>query len=269
VIIRTAQIEAFERAAVSAFEDRTYAHLQDFFPHHCKLLGEDQMRRVIKRGWEKSKSYDLTAECCVRSYIDLMCILGGGFDSDTLLPWAVEILNDKSSTDQLARGDRLYHKAWDYVDHIAADYRDVSGRPTTARFLPDLRELRYGNDEVITDSGMPQFLKSLQLRFKRLFPAKCDYVGDGNLSKVVLTGVESANTYGITAERGAILFVSMRFILGSGFDKDLLLPWASAALLDRAIPDQYKRVDKLYADGVSFLRQWWNSSSGKEDHVLG
>src|SRR5260370_29920990 len=99
MVIRNEQIEALEAGTVQDFENRTSLHLREWFPHHCQLLGEDQMRRVIRHGWKKANSYDLTAECCVRSYIELMCLLGGGFDVDTLLPWAAEILNDKFSSD--------------------------------------------------------------------------------------------------------------------------------------------------------------------------
>jgi hypothetical protein len=58
--IRKAQMDALENAAIRAFEDRTYRHLQKYFPAHCTLLGEQQMRRVIQHGWTKAKRYDLT-----------------------------------------------------------------------------------------------------------------------------------------------------------------------------------------------------------------
>ena len=271
LVIRKQQMEALENASTRAFENRTYLHLQQWFPHHCELLGEDQMRRVIRYGWQKANSYELTAECCVRSYIEFMCLLGGGLDTDILLPWAAEILNDKSTPDQVARGDRLYHKTWDYIDHIAHDYRDAAGQPTTARFMDDLRQLRHGGDETVSLAGMPQFLQSLEMRLQRLFPAKCAYVGEENVRRAVANGVVSARVYGITTERGAILFTAMRFVLGGGFDQDLLLPWASATLNDPALPDQYKRADRLYAEGMSFLRRWWGLSSARGDvrNVLG
>jgi hypothetical protein len=60
---------AFERAATTAFEDRTYAHLEKWFSHDCTLLSEDQRRHFITHGWQKAKSYNLTVECCVHSYM--------------------------------------------------------------------------------------------------------------------------------------------------------------------------------------------------------
>jgi hypothetical protein len=270
LVIRKQQMEVLEIAARKGFEDRMYRHLLEYFPHHCTLLGEDQMRLVIRYGWEKANSYEWTAECCVRSYIEFMCLLGGGFDTDTLLPWAAEILNDRSS-DQISRGDRLYYKMWDYLDHAARDYRDGNRQPTTARFMNDLRQLRHGGEEVVPSSGLPQFLESLEGRIRRLFSAKCGYVGERNLREAIGVAAQSAGGYGITTERGLTLFMTMRFVLGGGFDRDLLLPWVSATLKDPETPDQYKRVDKLYLAAVRFLNRWWEVSAlpGGPADVLG
>ena len=256
-------MEALEQSAIQAFEGRTYRHLEQWFPHHCDLLGEEQMRRVVALGWQKAKGYGLTAECCVRSYIDLMCLVGGGFDSDILLPWAIDILKDRSC-DQVTRGDRLYDKTWDYVDHIAKDYRDASGRPTTNRFMDDLRQIRRHADTTITPSGTPAFVESQWLRLQRLFPAKCEYVSQSLVRESIASGIGAANSYEIFTERGLILYTGMRFVLGGGFDGDPLLPWASATLRDSAIADEGQKVDKLYARGVSFLKRWWKLSSGQE-----
>jgi hypothetical protein len=263
-------MDVLEVAAKKGFEDRTYRHLLEYFPHHCTLLGEDQMRRAIRYGWQKANSYEWTPECCVRSYIEFMCLLGGGFDTDTLLPWAAEILTDRSF-DQISRGDHLYHKMWDYLDHAARDYRDANWQPTTARFMNDPRQCRHGGEDVVTSSTMPQFLESLEARVRRLFPAKCAYVGERNLREALRVAALSAGGYGITTERGLTLFGAMRFVLGGGFDQDLLLPWVSATLQDPEIPDQDKRVDRLYVSAVRFLNRWWEVSSlpGGPADVLG
>jgi len=47
------------------------------------------------------------------------------------------------------------------------------------------------------------------------------------------------------------------FVLGSGFDADPLLPWASAILKDESITDQNERVNRLHAGAVACLKQWW------------
>jgi hypothetical protein len=259
ITIRNDQIKLFEQAADEAFETRTYAHLEKWFPRHCQLVGEEQMRQVIRLGWQRAKSYELTAECCVRSYIESMCLLGSGFDRDSLLPWASEILNDTSSSDQVARGDKLYYKMWDYIDHIAADYRDQAGRPTTARFMRDLKELRHEDPEAPALS-IPDRVSSIHAKLTRLFPAKCAYVGDPIVRSAIAGAVQSAAGYGVTSTNGATFFVSLRFVLGHGFDRDPLLPWVSATLGDPALQDPVRKAEKLYAQGIAFLNRWWQSS---------
>lgn len=270
MVIRKEQMQAFELNATKSFEDRVYIHLTRWFPNHCELVGEAQMRQVIQTGWKKANTYRFTAACCVQSYIEFMCLLGSGFDTDVLLPWAAEILNDDNA-DQLARGDRLHQKTWEYIDHVAKDYRDDKGRPTTARFMGDLRELRHDRDDVGPPLDSAPLLESLRMQIERLFPSKCRYVGETNVRESINSGAKNAERYGITAWRGVILFASMGFVLGSGFDEDPLLPWSSSTLRDPSISDQRKRADKLFAQGVSFLNRWWELSSrtGEQRRVLG
>ena len=255
-------MDALSDAAIRAFEDRTYNHLQKYFPTHCRLLGKEQMHRVIQHGWTKAKSYDLTPECCVRSYIEFMCLLGGGFDTDPLLPWAAEMLNDKSTSDQVARGDRLYDRAFEYIKHVIPDYRDAQGNPITARFVGELRQLKHEPDERPGPDSTLAFSRELKARLEGVFPAKCQYVGEERVRGLIATAIYRAAGYGITGERGVTLFAVLMFVLGMRFDQDLLLPWASATLNDESITDQKKKVDKLYVEGVGFLRRWWDSAHG-------
>jgi hypothetical protein len=256
--IRKAQMAALDAAAVRAFENRTYQHLQQYFPRHCALLGEDQMRRVIQYGWRKAQSYDFTAECCVRSYIEFMCLLGGHFDTDPLLPWAAEILNDKSQSDQVVRGDFLYDSVWRYIDNIIPDFRDAGGMPRTARFIPELRKLRSVPDDELTPESIDRVSADVMQWIASVFPAKYRYVGDEAVARLVSDGIDAASRHGLVRQRGATLFVVLAFVLGLRFDNDLLLPWASAALNDDKIGDQAQRAAKLYSDGTHFLRRWWD-----------
>ena len=264
LVIRKVQLDSLEDTAIRAFEDRTYAHLMKYFPGHCEIVGEEQMRRVIQHGWMKAKSYELTAECCVRSYIEFMCLLGSGFDADPLLPWASEILSEKIAADQVERSDRLYDRAWEYVQHVVPDYRDASGNPITARFAEELRRLRRESDEPLAANELSGFHTQLVARLQQVFPAKCGYVGDDRVRSLAATAIETANRYRITGARGVTLVTVFMFVLGSSFDNDLLLPWASATLSDNTLTDQKKKVDGLFMEGVHLLRRWWKTPHEQE-----
>lgn len=258
LMIRQTQMEVLERAAIVAFEDRTYAHLEEYFPGHCHLLGEKQMRRLIRHGWEKSRSYGFNAECCIRMYIEFMCLLGGGFDTDPLLPWAAEILNEPPSADQVARGDRFYERAWEYIAHIIPDYRDPSGTPNTARFAAELKQLRTAPDEPLGPHNLSPFSHALQARLQHVFPAKCRHVGTERVQELVRTAIATGASHGITGTRGITLIATLMFVLGSGFERDPLLPWIASTLKDRSIRSPAKRIDKLYLKALGVLGNWWD-----------
>jgi hypothetical protein len=58
--IRKEQMEVFEQAAIRNFEDEMVQHLKKFSPRHCDVIGEDNVREVIRLGIERGKKYNLT-----------------------------------------------------------------------------------------------------------------------------------------------------------------------------------------------------------------
>ncbi len=263
IVIRKEQVETLARTSFQAFEVRTYAHLLEYFPRHCALLGPAPIHALIRLGAKKAQSHGLTAERCLRTYIEFMCMLGSGFDVDPLLPWAAGILKDRGSSDQIARADRLYDRAWEYISHIVPDYRDAAGQPTTARFIAQLRRLRDLPDDPLTIAAMPAFCSGVVQWIESVFPAKYRYVGADAVARMVAQAIETAGGYGISGLRGVTTVVMFMFVLGRGFDEDPLLPWAYAALHEPDVPGS-RRSARLYAEGVSFLRRWWDSAPREE-----
>lgn len=264
LIIRKEQMAALEAASMRAFEVRTYRHLEQYFPRHCLLLGKEGMLSVIRLGCRKAEIYGFTAECCVRSYIEFMCLLGSHFDNDPLLPWAGAVLREETGRYQIARGDRLYDMIWDYVDHIAQDYREATGEPTTSRFVGELRNLRNLSDFAPMAYRFPVFADSLQLRIAILFPRKAELVGGDSIRNLIDRACKSAEMQGIRGERGIVSFAWLMFVLGSGFADDPLLPWARASLSNAALATETERLNKLYTEGVRFLRGWWDAAPRRE-----
>ncbi len=255
----------FQKPRFRRIEDRTYAHLKEYFPRHCQILGERQIRSVIRDGWKKANDHGLTQERCTRAYIDFMFLLGSGFSTDLLFPWATKILNDNAITDQVIRMDRLYDRVWKYIGHIANDYRDAKGEPITARFVEEIRQLRRESDAKLSRANFPKFSHALDKRLKRVFPAKYKYVGPARVRKLISRARARAKKYGITSERGVMLFTAQMFVLGGGFDRDLLLPWISNVLTNPKITNQDQRVDQLLSVSVHGLRTWWDYDGSRKE----
>src|SRR5438128_1655429 len=123
--IRPEQLETMRQSSLKAFEDYMVTHLRGFIPRLDQVLGEVGMRKVIRYGIEKAKTYGFTTRACVRFYIETILLFGAEFDTDPQYPWAKEILTNEKIIDQMVRGDVLCVKAGEYLDQVAGPDRKL------------------------------------------------------------------------------------------------------------------------------------------------
>src|SRR5262245_19431631 len=122
MIIRKDQIGALEEASIRGFENRMLERLRTHFPKHETYLGEPQLRVMVQAAAERAKSHGLTTERSIALYLDLMCVLGGGFDKDPQIPWASAILDDSSLPTQDERIDLLHARGWEFARKVSVDF---------------------------------------------------------------------------------------------------------------------------------------------------
>lgn len=242
--IRNKQMEAFERADAPHFEPRTIRHLKEAFPKHCEFLGEDGIRTVVRYGVQQASAYGLTNQSGVGLFIDLMLLLGRGFDTDSQLPWATEILNDESRADQNERADNLFEKATEYLDRVSG--------PSNEFIDEAQRRILYASIEPPSHNA--RFEDEVSSRLQNIWPQKHAYLGEAGARRLIRQGIEAAKGYGITDESGFLVYIGLMYMLGSSFDTDPLFAWASAILNDEE--DQAGKVGRLYFEAINYLKQW-------------
>ncbi|MBN1843972.1 MAG: hypothetical protein JW883_17055 [Deltaproteobacteria bacterium] len=242
------QMEVFEQAAIRNFEDRILEHLNEHFPKQHSMLGEFAARNVIRQGFERAKSYGLTTERNVSLYINLMFMLGSGFDTDLQLPWAAEVLTDETILDETERIDRLSDRATQYLDYVAGGNNE--------HIDAALLKMRQERIEALPESDAGNFENHMVKLLNKIFPQKCEYMGKNCVRQLIQRGIESATNHGITIQRGFVIYIGMMFMLGSGFATDPQFPWVAEILKDKDIEDQNKRVDRLYEGAMAYLERW-------------
>lgn len=104
--IRPYQQDMFDQAAVHNFENRVFIHLLRYFPNRCRSLGEPRVRCLIEEGIGSALRYGLKTEIAVTKYINLLIMLGRGFDK--LPPWNEAFQEDQLRADLDPRLDELY-----------------------------------------------------------------------------------------------------------------------------------------------------------------
>jgi hypothetical protein len=256
--IRKEQMAVFEQEAAQKFEDHMVQHLREFAPSHFKILEEAEIRKIIQYGINRAQSNNLRSERSIKVYIETMFMLGSGFASDPQYPWAAEILNDESVPIEAERIDKLHAKVWDYVEHVMPDYRALANKSESSRIIETLRKLKEESNQPIAQSAVSEFYSRSVERLKQLFPKKSEYIGELGLRRLIQRGMELASSHGIISERGIVMCIALMFIVGSGFDNDPLLPWASDALSNESNTDPNKKIDQLYSSAIICLKRWWS-----------
>ena len=143
MLIRSEQMRAMEQHSALAFENRMVERIRTYFPKPGELLGDSQLRVIVRLANVKSQNHLLTHERSVALYLDLMLVLGSGFDTDPQIPWAAEILADPRVPSQAERIDLLHHRGWEYGQTISSDFESQRVNRSRSCLIEGMVEIRH------------------------------------------------------------------------------------------------------------------------------
>ncbi|MFO1372492.1 MAG: hypothetical protein U1F42_08880 [Candidatus Competibacteraceae bacterium] len=99
-----------------SFGDYMLKLLYALFFEKYEVVGDPNIRQLVRQGYQAARSYNLIGEPGIATYICLMFIFGSGFDCDPQYPWAEAVLSDAALTDPTKKGESLYKSAIAYLD---------------------------------------------------------------------------------------------------------------------------------------------------------
>jgi hypothetical protein len=255
IVLTDKQLHAFTDAHLRQFESEMAEHIREFFPDHFRVAGEDTVRVTIRYGHDRAASHGFTTKRNVCLYLNNMILFGSGFDHDPQCPWALEILSDEKETDLVAKSDRLSDAGIGSAEKInGADNRHA------LRMLLTLTE----NAEAIYDKMVAASINNVPEILNEVFPNKYKAIGETAVRKLVLAGTEGAARYGIRPHEGAVIFIVAMYVLGSGFHRDPLFPWAQQLLNDPNLPDPEERLAMVYEKMIHQFRTFLSGYNNKE-----
>jgi len=250
LMMRQAQIVAFEQAAVRNFKDRALRHLQEQAPLHSRILGEAGMRATISYGMTRAAGHGFTSVRSVLMYLDLMMMLCRDFDRDPQLPFAQRILHDPRLAHESIRIDRLHQEARAYLERIAG--------PDNRYLLGALRKVPREPvaDWLPTASDRPErCAQHLMASLHAFYPEKFNYLQTHGVRRLIQRASLAAGDFGFVTGPGVALYVGLTFMLGTHFVEDPLFSWASDVLNDHRMREAQK-TEQLYAATLASLEQW-------------
>jgi hypothetical protein len=242
--IRRDQMAALDRPALAAFEAEMVTHCNVFSPPLCKVLGDEQLRLVIRQAIERARSHGFTNRGPVRLFIELTLLYGSAFDTDPQYPWAGEILRSHERRSQMERAEQLYAKTLEYLANVAGP-DDAFTRQALERIV----ELTQQPPQI----SQANFISSMLLQVQRVHPEKAAYTGDSALESLLQEGVLEAVAHDMTAAHSKALFCVLMFAFGHGCTSDPLYPWIAATLQDDRLSDPATRAKRLEKKATTWL----------------
>ncbi len=283
LVMRASQMQAFEKIAVQRFEEGLLDHVHTFFPEHAAALGETALRRVLRYGLQRAESRGLRGERGVYLYLALMFLLGSGFEDDPQLRVLPVLQTAPVPAEPQVQAAAETGNSTASASLSTSSLSTSSGpAPAVAESgleTPDQRiEIIYGQASALLDRiagpeqmplppmlnvwRQPQVYEGLSgpsighrllLLLQMLAPEKYRALGEEALRGLVRLGYENARRQGLSTEPGLMHYVALMFMLGSGFDRDPLYPWAAAVLGDPALQDAAQKGAALREAALAFL----------------
>lgn len=243
--IRSEQLRILGGAARSAFEADAINHFFEYYPHECGRAGREQVTKLVRLGIERALVHGYTKQREVILYINLMMILGSGFDRDPQIPWVARQLNDLSFKDSFERIQRTFSSTLKYL-------ADCYG-PKNGEMVKTLVRLRDSHLELAPQSeGIP--LRGDICKLLEFFaPRKFAVDGETAVRALVEEAIWRSLDYGIRGACGVTVYASLMFLLGVDFDSDPMYAWAGEILRGRAPGDEDARVGQLYAAALRYV----------------
>ena len=243
LLIRQAQIDSLEASLRRRFEDQLVRHFAGLYPREVtEAGGERQLARLVRRGMSRAARRGYKGRKEVGMFVALMFILGDGFETDPQLPWVSRHLNNDGMPVAL-RPECAFDEAIDYLEATAGAKAGLIVRAM-------LRLRSYELDSAPESSG-EEWIEDCCDRLEAYYPEKFAYQGIVVTRALAGLARERAAAHGLSSSRSAMLYAILMFMMGSGFDEDLLYPWAASALAVSG--GEHERAEVLHRAAMSHL----------------
>lgn len=245
LIIRPAQMKAFEQVSLDAWLLELTQHCLDFSPHLFNTLSGDEPLTALRKGVCDAEEAGFTLRGPVRLYIDTMIVLGCGFTSDPQYPWISELFRRQSDETEMNRALALHSELAEYLALV-----DGESNVHTLRALGDLSDL-LGSGLSFPSAGLEREILRLM---SRIHPRKAARTGEPALLQLISEAISRAyEAYGFRQPRSLALLPVLAFSFGWRFDTDPFLPWISRSLNRGASSDPEKVAQTLERRSITWL----------------
>lgn len=238
LVIRQAQMQHLGAVSLRRLEDRLALRLRRHYPIPFSIAGPQGWSAAIQAGAAAGRQQGFRNEGDLLLFLSLAFTFGAHFDRDPQCAWAVPHLSVHSSDPGHCRIRACYAAAMAHLDRTIG--KDNSEQ---ARVL--VRAHRYDWEHA--------WSRPPEETLRHLHPRKAAELGDPVLDQLLDLAAQRAHGHRLHSPAATGMYAVLMFLLGSGFDDDLLYPWAGALLKDERRPDERATLTALQQAALQHL----------------
>lgn len=243
------QIQILAAAPHRDFVRTTVATCRLHFDRECAALGEEASIQVVEGALRNARFHGYRSRQDGVYFALLAFMMGSGFASDRLFPWAAgrEL---GGASQRLAEREpsmsRVFDQAVDYVARTAGEELQHLRRAMIRIRNFDLNQIGPGNP---TDASFVNVALAL---FTKLYPELWVAVPPLEAVALVEESLTESRRLGLVDARGAMVYLAMRLLLGHHVAVDPLYPWASQ-VFESTWRRPERRTAELYTAAMRHL----------------
>jgi hypothetical protein len=234
LVIRRAQMDALRDARGTESVVKLEQCLRQSFPRDVARLSGGDLRAVVRLGMERSRSHGGDTDRDMYLYLTMMFMLGCQCVKDFQLDWAQDLLARNAPIAE------LHARSLGYLNVVAGKENE--------HLIKALARIRKLELRSLPDANAPDFETQVLSLLGSLYPTKFEAQSEKANRELVDLGKLMAGRYSMPGA-GAALLSGLAFLLGAGFDRDLVHPWIRT---DLERPGGESKVEELYRHSLEF-----------------
>lgn len=241
-------MHVFDVDSRTRFEQDIVRHFLKTYPRECRQAGgPEPVAKLVTAAIERGVGFGFTAKDQVSLFVALRFILGIDLDRDPQIPWVSQMLNGRKIRNPSLRINAIYDRMLEYLGETAGDRCEL-----VVRAMIRLRDWDISTAPPVDHKWTPNMLELLH----GIYPQKFDHQGAQANRYLLDDSVTKCDFFhNLRSPAGRALFTILMFMLGSGFDRDHLHPWAARILTDTKLVREQDRVDALYQAARAHLQE--------------
>jgi hypothetical protein len=244
--IRPEQMETLNAHSLKMYKDKLRTHLMQYKPYLCEAAGTESLKTMVDLGFQRARSCDFTLSGTIRTYLEIMLVLGSDFKRDPQYFWLMPWLRSQEDCPEMDRARLLRFHVVRYLD-------DVQGINGVYEIQALSQAQSITNEQLIQISG--NYPQNAMKWLESMYPQKCRFIGTDALWSLIHHARKEAIQSELSSPAGAPLVLVLMFTFGSGILRDPMYPWITKTLASTYEKDKESQEKKLLRETNDYLKK--------------